>query len=120
MKRFRRANIGGHVENPFEKADRIREALENSPFHQKNEYGESGIGQLAAMKGYRWMLCTSLLKRIDNENAFDEIVNSKYFTDEEKNYILFNLHRLKELSELNYLDFILKMKSEKTQKQDEE
>jgi hypothetical protein len=41
------------------------------------------------------------LKEIDTPNGFEVFVESSWFTQDEKDYVLFNIEKIKKLAEIN-------------------
>lgn len=93
---FRRSNQNLNSvkkESVEDKADRLLKIVANSPYHLMKNDGDR-IGH-----GYRWVFKIAFLRNVSQENGFNEIMYSKYFSEIEKDFLLFNINRLKEISE---------------------
>lgn len=79
--------------------------IAESPYHQlKNDADRIG-------NGYRWVFKIAFLRSVNQETRFDEIMNSKYFSEVEKNFLLFNINRLKEIAEWSGEQFNMEVRN---------
>ena len=58
------------------------------------------------------------MKNENKETGFDEIMNTTHYSREEKDFILFNMNRLKEIADWNCVQFFTEVKN--LQKEDKD
>lgn len=97
-RKIQRTECGSSID--VDKVDRLKSFVNNNPDFYKNP------GQ----KGYRWYFVKNLLNNLNEESGFEIIMESKYLSDDEKNYIIFNIYRVKELAGLSYQQFSILVK----------
>lgn len=101
---FKRSNTS-NSENIEDKTERLLKIVKESPYHQLKESSSLIIG-----KGYKWVLISAYLKSLKEESGFESIMDSSYFTEDEKSFILFNINIVKEISEWSCADFLKEVK----------
>jgi hypothetical protein len=89
--------------------EKIFETL-NSPLYKKDSTGQRQVSSLSKQSGYRWLLCVSILTKIDTQEGFNHFLNSGYFNQDEIDFVLFNVNDLKSISKLSYFDFLKAVK----------
>ena len=97
MGRIKRADeFNGNIGSIHSKVDYLKKKMEEAPYHQAKQSKSTD-------HGFGWIYQAGYLKGLRNEKnreeVFDKIMNSKHFSEVEKDYILFNINRLKEIAE---------------------
>jgi hypothetical protein len=72
----------------------LKDKMKKSPYHQIKD---SKLSE--AKSGYQWIYVCNYLKELKEADGFDQLMNSKYFTQPEKDYILFNITKIDEIVE---------------------
>lgn len=77
-----------------------------SPLYKKDSTGQRAVSKLSKESGFRWLICVTILTKIETHNGFNDFLNSGYFDKDEIDFVLFNVNDLKSISRLSYPDFL--------------
>lgn len=75
------------------RVEHLKAKMDDSPYHQIKASGKS-----VTRMGYEWIYVVQYLKKLNKDDGFDKIMESDLLLQIEKDFILFNLHRLKEIA----------------------
>lgn len=109
IRRIEQTNITPSPENKEDKVVRLLEKIKNDPFHQQ--------GPTVNKLHFRWVYIHHYLRNMDKEDNFNILMQSRHLTQIEKDFLLFNMHRLNELK--HYACDQFKKEVEKFQNQEE-
>lgn len=92
-------------EDVISKVERLKSKMMKDPYHQY----KGSNSQKLLRAGYQWIAIVNDLENINKEEIFSKIMESDLFAKVEKDFILFNMHRLKEISKWPYWKFNLEV-----------
>jgi hypothetical protein len=98
-KKFKRVSEE-RIKDIGDRAEYLKGKMKDSPYHQAKEAGKD-----ITRAGYEWIYVTQYLKQLNKEETFGKIMESKLFLQIEKDFILFNLHRLDKIALWPYWKF---------------
>ncbi len=77
-----------------------------SPLYKKDSTGQRAVSTLSKQSGFRWLICVTILTKLETHNGFNDFLNLGYFDKDEIDFVLFNVNDLKSISRLSYSDFL--------------